>query len=145
MKKLVFSRFWVIFPSELPTLTYFWWRQFRSWTQEVINLFLSQKIKRCLPFCHKTTKFEDKERRNKCLSRFSDRMSENELKSCNCIWFCTLLLYFGTLTCFRLTKGLATFFRPETIVASFLHLMVLFFKCYQTILQNASFWCCIND
>ena len=32
------------------------------------------------------------------------------------------------LTSFRLTKGRATFFRPETIVASFLHLMVLFFK-----------------
>ena len=32
------------------------------------------------------------------------------------------------LTCFRLKKSRATFFRPETIVASFLHLMVLFFK-----------------
>ena len=32
------------------------------------------------------------------------------------------------LTCFRLTKGRATFFRPETIVANFLHPMVLFFK-----------------
>ena len=32
------------------------------------------------------------------------------------------------LTCFRLKKGHVTFFRPETIVASFLHLMVLFFK-----------------
>ena len=32
------------------------------------------------------------------------------------------------LTCFRLTKGRATFFRPGTIVASFLHLLVLFFK-----------------
>ena len=32
------------------------------------------------------------------------------------------------LTCFRLKKGRATFFRPETIVASFLHLMVLSFK-----------------
>ena len=28
------------------------------------------------------------------------------------------------LTCFRLTKGRAPFFRPETIVADFLHLMV---------------------
>ena len=32
------------------------------------------------------------------------------------------------LTCFRLEKGRATFFWPETIVASFLHLMVLSFK-----------------
>ena len=32
------------------------------------------------------------------------------------------------LTCFRLKKGRAMFFRPETIVVSFLHLMVLFFK-----------------
>ena len=32
------------------------------------------------------------------------------------------------LACFRLTKGPATFFRPETIVVSLLHLMVLFFK-----------------
>ena len=32
------------------------------------------------------------------------------------------------LTCFHLTKGRATFFRPETIVVSFLHLMVLLFK-----------------
>ena len=29
------------------------------------------------------------------------------------------------LTCFRLKKGRATFFRPETIVESFLHLMVI--------------------
>ena len=36
------------------------------------------------------------------------------------------------LTCFRLTKGRATFFRPETIVASFLHLMVLFSKQFST-------------
>ena len=32
------------------------------------------------------------------------------------------------LTCFRLKKGRATFFRPEIIVASFLHLMMFFFK-----------------
>ena len=32
------------------------------------------------------------------------------------------------LTCFRLKKGRAKFFRPETIVASFLRLMVLSFK-----------------
>ena len=32
------------------------------------------------------------------------------------------------LSCFRLTKGRATYFRPEIIVASFLHLMVLLFK-----------------
>ena len=34
------------------------------------------------------------------------------------------------LTCFRLTKDRATYFRPKTIVASFLHLMVLFFKVF---------------
>ena len=32
------------------------------------------------------------------------------------------------LTCYRLTKSRATFFLPETIVASFLDLMVLSFK-----------------
>ena len=32
------------------------------------------------------------------------------------------------LTFFRLTKGCATYFRPETIVTSFLHLMLLFYK-----------------
>ena len=31
------------------------------------------------------------------------------------------------LTCFRLKKGRATYFRPEIIVASILHLMVLLF------------------
>ena len=32
------------------------------------------------------------------------------------------------LTCFRLTKGRATYFRPETTVANFFHLMVFLFK-----------------
>ena len=32
------------------------------------------------------------------------------------------------LTCFRMTKGRAMYFQPETIVASFFHLMVLLFK-----------------
>ena len=32
------------------------------------------------------------------------------------------------LTCYRLKKGRATFYRPETIVASLLLLMVLSFK-----------------
>ena len=31
-------------------------------------------------------------------------------------------------SCFHCKKGRVTFFRPEKIVASFLHLMVLFFK-----------------
>ena len=31
-------------------------------------------------------------------------------------------------TCFRMMKGRATFFPPETIVVSFLHLMMLFYK-----------------
>ena len=38
----------------------------------------------------------------------------------------TRLLYFGTHA--YLTKGRATFFRPETIIESFLHLMCLLFK-----------------
>ena len=40
----------------------------------------------------------------------------------NCYYIATFVL-----ACFRLTKC-ATFFRPETIVASFLHLMVSFYK-----------------
>ena len=36
-----------------------------------------------------------------------------------------LLTWVLVLTCFRLTKGRAVYFPPETIVASFLHLMVL--------------------
>ena len=32
------------------------------------------------------------------------------------------------LNCFRLTKSRAMYFRPETILASFLHVMVLLFK-----------------
>ena len=39
----------------------------------------------------------------------------------NCFGYISALV----LTCFRLKKGRATFFRPETIVASFLHSMVL--------------------
>ena len=35
---------------------------------------------------------------------------------------------YSIYTCFRMKKDRATFFRSETIVASFLHLMVLFFK-----------------
>ena len=34
------------------------------------------------------------------------------------------------LACFRLTMGLATYFRRETIIASFLHLMVLLFNVF---------------
>ena len=49
------------------------------------------------------------------------------LKKCSTT-FCVLFTCSSLLTCFRLTKGRATFFRPETIVASFLHLMALFFK-----------------
>ena len=37
-------------------------------------------------------------------------------------------LWAQVLPCFRLTKGRATFFPPETIAASFLHHMVLFYK-----------------
>ena len=44
-------------------------------------------------------------------------------KNVHCCYISALVL-----TCFRLMKGRATFFQPETIVASFLHLMVLLFK-----------------
>ena len=47
------------------------------------------------------------------------------------------------LNCFRLKKGRATFFRPETNVASFLHSMVLLPKVLLTIFENASLWCFI--
>ena len=53
---------------------------------------------------------------------------------CNSCYISVLVL-----TCFRLTKGRATFFRPETIVASFLHLMVLFSKWFSTILVSCYF------
>ena len=46
---------------------------------------------------------------------------------CNVLVRCCYILAF-MLTCFHLTKGRAIFFRPETIVASFLHLMALFFN-----------------
>ena len=54
---------------------------------------------------------------------------------------CTLLV----LTCFRLTKSRVTFLRPETIFASFLHLMVLFVKVTLTHIsvvhsRNQPFW-----
>ena len=39
---------------------------------------------------------------------------------------CKKLISALVLTCFRLKKGRATFFRPKTIVACFLHLMMLF-------------------
>ena len=38
---------------------------------------------------------------------------------------CILNKYLDSNTCFRMKKGRGTFFRPETIVASFLHSMVL--------------------
>ena len=50
-------------------------------------------------------------------------------------------IYALVLTYFLLTKGRVTFFRLETIVASFLHHMVLFSKWFSTMLQNASLWC----
>ena len=39
---------------------------------------------------------------------------------------CYILAF--VLTCFRLTKGRNAYFRPKTIVANFLHLIVLLFK-----------------
>ena len=44
------------------------------------------------------------------------------------IWQQRIRISILVLTCFRMTMGRATFFWHETIVASFLHLMVLFFK-----------------
>ena len=42
-------------------------------------------------------------------------------------------------TCFRVKKGYAMYFQPETIVASFLRLMVLLFKVlFNDILLNIS-------
>ena len=43
---------------------------------------------------------------------------------------CRNVHYISTLvlTCFRLTNGRAAFFRPETIIVSFLHLTMLFFQ-----------------
>ena len=46
------------------------------------------------------------------------------------------------LTCFRLKKGRVPFFRPETIVASFLHLMVLFFK---ALLNHSCSYVCVEQ
>ena len=46
-----------------------------------------------------------------------------KISSTSCCYILGLML-----TCFCLTKGLVAFFQPETIVASFLHLMVLFSK-----------------
>ena len=51
------------------------------------------------------------------------RNSSDPKYSIRCCYISALVL-----TCFRLTKGRATFFRPETIVAGFLHLMVFLFK-----------------
>ena len=51
------------------------------------------------------------------------------------------------LTCFRLTKGRATHFRPETIVASFLHLMVLLSKVllnHSWKQSSSNLWCFVN-
>ena len=56
-------------------------------------------------------------------SKYEKYMTMKHHKLLLCCYFSALVL-----TCFRLKKGRAAFFRPETIVASFLHLMVLFFK-----------------
>ena len=51
------------------------------------------------------------------------------------------------LTCFWLTKGRVTFFRPATIVARFLHLIVLFYKIiinYTSKRQFVVLLCCTN-
>ena len=47
------------------------------------------------------------------------------------------------LTCFRLTKGRATYFQLETIVASVLHLMVLLFKVLFNHSWKRDLWCFI--
>ena len=53
----------------------------------------------------------------------------------NCFGCCYILAL--VLTCYRLKKGRATFFRPETIVASFLHVTVFLPK----VLFNHSKYC----
>ena len=47
--------------------------------------------------------------------------------------------------CYRLTKYLATLFPPETIVANFLHLMVVFFKVIFNYTSKRSLWCSISE
>ena len=49
----------------------------------------------------------------------------------------TVIIGILVLTCFCLTKGHVTCFQPETIIASFLHIMVLFSK----VLLNHSWKC----
>ena len=51
------------------------------------------------------------------------KTGKHKSRNVHCCYVSTLVL-----TYFPLTKGRATFFRPETIVVSFLHLMVLFYK-----------------
>ena len=56
----------------------------------------------------------------------------------------TLLLHFGTRAyLFSPDEGSCYVFRPETMVASFFFLMVLFFKVLLNHSSNTSFWCSI--
>ena len=49
---------------------------------------------------------------------------------------CCCYILVLVLTCFHLTKGRATYFRSKTLVASFLHLMVLLFKVLSCLYYN---------
>ena len=62
------------------------------------------------------------ETRNNCFGS-KKRSTYQRTSNVRCCFISALVL-----TCFRLTKGRATSFQPETIVASFLHLMLLFYK-----------------
>ena len=77
--------------------------------------------------------YSKKQTRNNCFGTKIHSTTLRQVKTgkpeCRCCNFSALVL-----TCFRLMKGLATYFRPETIVAKFLHLMVL----------RSSLWCFIN-
>ena len=74
----------------------------------------------------------------KCNSNAQNQIQWQDLNLLQILLNLNLAIVFGfvrccyisalVLTCFRLKKDRAAFFRPETIVASFLHPMVLLFK-----------------
>ena len=63
------------------------------------------------------------ETRNNCFGskKRSSNVTVTVAVTATCYYYISALV----LNCFRLKKGRATIFRPETIVASFLHSMVL--------------------
>ena len=56
------------------------------------------------------------------------QMKTGKLECRNVTATCCCYISTLVLTCFRLTKGRAMFFRPETIVVSFLHLYGVTFQ-----------------